>query len=75
MFLAIGYIPNTKFLEGKVALRENGYVEAEHEVFTSVEGIFVAGDIEDHIYRQAVTAAGAGCKAAMEVEKWLSDRK
>lgn len=75
MFLAIGYTPNTRFLQNAVALRTNGYVEAKDVVFTNIEGIFVAGDVEDELYRQAVTAAGAGCKAALAAERWLLERE
>ena len=74
MFLAIGYLPNTTFLGDLVDLRDNGFIDARDEVFTSREGIFVAGDVEDEVYQQAVTAAGAGCKAALTVEAWLSGR-
>lgn len=70
MFLAIGHIPVTGFMEG-VALTSDGYVESEDGVHTNVKGVFVAGDVEDHKYRQAITAAGAGCRAALEVQKWL----
>ena len=75
VFLAIGYTPNTTFLQGKIDLRPNGYIDAKGEIFTNVEGIFVAGDVEDEIYRQAITAAGAGCKAAIAAEKWLGGRE
>lgn len=73
MFLAIGHIPVTDFVKGLVELDENGYIKATKGVFSSVEGIFVAGDVEDTRYRQAITAAGAGCKAAIEVQKWLGE--
>jgi len=62
-------------LQGKIDLRPNGYIDAKGEIFTNVEGIFVAGDVEDEIYRQAITAAGAGCKAAIAAEKWLGGRE
>lgn len=74
MFLAIGHIPVTSFVKGLVDLDENGYIKANKGVFSSVEGIFVAGDVEDTRYRQAITAAGAGCKAAIEVQKWLEEK-
>ncbi|NCS31952.1 thioredoxin-disulfide reductase [bacterium] len=75
MFLAIGYSPNTTFLGDLVKLRETGFIASREEVHTSVDGIFVAGDVEDHIYQQAITAAGAGCKAAIVAEKWLVERQ
>lgn len=70
LFLAIGHIPVTGFVEG-VALNEEGYVQSEDGVNTNVDGVFVAGDVEDQKYRQAITAAGAGCRAALEAQKWL----
>lgn len=73
-FLAIGHIPVTSYLNNIVELDEQGYVKSTDGVHTNVEGIFVAGDVEDHRYRQAITAAGAGCKAAIEVEKWLEGK-
>ncbi len=75
MFLAIGHIPVTDFVKGLVELDEVGYIKTPDGVHTSLDGIFVAGDVQDHIYRQAVTAAGAGCKAALEVEKWVEAKK
>jgi thioredoxin reductase (NADPH) len=73
MFLAIGHIPVTGFING-VSTNELGYVQSEDGVRTNIEGVFVAGDVEDAKYRQAVTAAGAGCRAAMDVQKWLEAR-
>lgn len=72
VFLAIGHIPITDFLGNQIELTETGYIKSADGVKTSVEGIFVAGDVEDYKYRQAITAAGAGCKAALEAEKWLA---
>jgi thioredoxin reductase (NADPH) len=74
LFVAIGYRPNTEILQGKIDLNEKGYVVAlpGTETQTRVEGVFVAGDVEDFHYRQAVTAAGAGCKAALDAERYLS---
>lgn len=72
MFLAIGHTPNTKFLKKAVNLDERGYIEVTDNTKTSVEGIFVAGDVRDHVYQQAVTAAGMGCMAAMDAQNWLS---
>ncbi len=74
VFIAIGYTPATEFLRGQVELDEKGYVKLYNEAHTNVPGVFVAGDVEDFRYRQAVTAAGAGCKAALEAEKYLAER-
>jgi len=71
VFLAIGHIPNTFFLKGKVDLDKHGYLKADPRMHTSMDGVFAAGDVQDVIYRQAITAAGTGCAAAMEVEKYL----
>jgi len=72
VFLAIGHTPSTEFLKGVVVLDEKGYVVV-NETATSVPGIFAAGDCVDHRYRQAIVAAGQGCMAAMDAEKWLSE--
>lgn len=73
LFVAIGHTPNTKFLEGSgVQLDEKGYVKLKNETHTNIEGVFVAGDVHDHVYRQAITAAATGCKAAMDAEKYLA---
>lgn len=74
LFVAIGHKPNTDVLKGKLDLNEKGYVEALNgsETLTRIEGVFVAGDVEDFHYRQAVTAAGSGCKAALEAERYLA---
>ncbi|MCL2648509.1 MAG: thioredoxin-disulfide reductase [Phycisphaerales bacterium] len=75
MFVAIGHTPNTKFLVGQVELNDKGYVVLKNgfRSMTSVEGVFAAGDCADAVYRQAITAAGMGCKAAIDAERWLAE--
>jgi len=73
VFVAVGYKPNTDVFKGQIDLDENGYIRAHDETKTSVEGVFVAGDNQDKRYKQAITAAGAGCKAALDVEKYLQE--
>ena len=73
VFVAIGHIPNTKFLNGMIDTDENGYIELGKGAATNVTGIFAAGDVADHVYRQAITAAGAGCAAALEAERYIAE--
>jgi thioredoxin reductase (NADPH) len=76
MFAAIGHTPNTKFLNGQVQVNDKGYIVLKDgfRSLTSVEGVFAAGDCADSTYRQAITAAGMGCKAALDAERWLAEK-
>jgi thioredoxin reductase (NADPH) len=76
LFIAIGHKPNTEvFKDVGLQMDDNGYLVAEGETWTDIDGVFLAGDVSDHMYRQAVTAAGAGCKAALDAERWLGQNQ
>lgn len=77
MFVAIGHTPNTSFLNGKLDVNESGYIKwtQSFRTNTSVEGVFAAGDVADDYYRQAITSAGTGCMAALDVERWLTENE
>ncbi len=71
VFVAIGHIPNTTLVQDQVELEENGYVRTGLGSYTTIDGLFAAGDVQDHVYRQAITSAGSGCIAAIDAERWL----
>jgi thioredoxin reductase (NADPH) len=76
VFIAIGHKPTTELFENQLILSDTGYISlATRSTVTNIEGVFAAGDVADHIYRQAVTAAGTGCQAAIDAERWLADNE
>jgi thioredoxin reductase (NADPH) len=75
LFVAIGHEPNSALVKGQLDLEDNGYVRTVgRSSRTSVDGVFACGDVQDHIYRQAITSAGSGCMAAIDAEHWLEER-
>jgi len=74
LFLGIGHEPNAKMFEGQLDMDADGYLKTHNYVFTRVHGVYACGDVQDRRYRQAITAAGTGCMAAMEVEKFLEEQ-
>lgn len=73
--MAIGHEPNTAIFKEQIALDDKGYIILKNHTATNVDGVFAAGDVHDYRYRQAITAGGFGCMAALDVEKWITERK
>jgi thioredoxin reductase (NADPH) len=75
VFLALGHIPNTNIFKGKLEMHDNGYLKTDRDMKTNLQGVFGAGDVQDYKFRQAITAAGSGCMAAMQAEKYLESKE
>jgi thioredoxin reductase (NADPH) len=75
VFVFIGHYPNSKFLEGQVAMDEHGYVITDELMRTNVPGVFAAGEIQDPVFRQVASSVGQGCAAAIQLERWLSEQE